>query len=283
MAEYDHERNTTSKRTGSDSCTCAWPPGLQTGANWEGLRAIAAALLALNRCAALCRADKSDGNLSCAPSSGGLRGLAGLEAACEDAGGSQRCRRLARRRVACRDVGGCRDAGGCRIGGCLQGWVFAGTAGLQGWGVCWGTLVPGVLEPGVTFAFMGSLLPFQLGLYGLLREREAREAAMVRKGVDTGTLNSSPGTDGHAAGAAALRSRRALAAEGVGGDFCGQSLSGRPWTCSGYHRCPWLSPLSPLIPWGLQDLTQSSGWGPGSVPNRTWSSRVSLPAVPSGR
>lgn len=87
--------------------------------------------------------------------------------------------------------------------------------------------------------------------------------------MDTGTLNSSPRTDGHAAGAAALRSRRAFAAEGVGGDFCGQSLSGRPWTCPGYHRCPWLSPLSPLVPWGLQDLMQSSSWGPGSIPNRT--------------
>lgn len=237
-----------------------------------------AALLALNRCAALCRADKSDGNLSCAPSSAGLRGLAGLEAACEDAGGSQTCRWLARRRVACRDVGGCRDAGGCRIGGCLQGWGVC-----RDGGVCWGALVPGVLEPKATFAFMVSLLPFQLGLYGLLREREAREAAMVREGVDTGTLNSSPRTDGHAAGAAALRSRRAFAAEGVDGDFCERSLSGRPWTCSGYHRCPWLSPLSPLVPWGLQDLMQSSGWGASSIPNRTRSSRVSLPAVPSGR
>lgn len=60
---------------------------------------------------------------------------------------------------------------------------------------------------------MLSLLPFQLGLYGLLREREAREAAMVRTGAGRGMLNPRVRTDGHPA----------LAAGAADGDFRKQS------------------------------------------------------------
>lgn len=65
---------------------------------------------------------------------------------------------------------------------------------VVGWGwlwdgdVCRNTSKPGTPGSAGRLFLISSPLPFQLGLHGLLREREAREAAMVRAGPGRGML-----------------------------------------------------------------------------------------------